>query len=412
MVSKARILVGAVALCGGSVLAACGPDVIDTEAEYGDRGMQKIVSNKITGSVQEWSVQVSATHAVEGNVTFAITNFGSIKHEFLVVKTDFADGEIPLGPDDRFSEDGEGLEVVDEIPEWDVNSTEMLNLDLKAGNYQLLCNIAGHYSAGMHTAFTVESGDGPPGTNPADPGSDEMVVSNDVTGSVSEWAVNVDADGAEAGEVNFTMANEGTIQHEFLVVKTDFADGEIPIDEATNRFSEEMAGIEVVDEIPEWTPGETKSLQLDLDPGNYQLLCNIEGHYGNGMHTGFTVLPKKDPVISNAVSGAVHEWGVNVDADGAKAGDVTFTIANEGTIQHEFLVVKTEFADGEIPLDEATNRFSEDMAGVEVVDEIPEWAAGETQSLTLTLEPGNYQLLCNIEGHYANGMHRRFTVVK
>jgi len=286
---KVRVLAGAVVLCGGSVMAGCGPDVVDTDAQYGDRSPTKMVSNKITGSVSEWVVDVSATHAVEGEVTFAITNFGSIQHEFLVVKTDYELGKIPLGDDDRFSEDMEGIEVVDEIPEWEVNKTEMLTLDLTAGNYQLLCNISGHYEAGMHTSLVVEKGEGTPTTQPAKAGNDEAEVSNDLTGSVSEWAVEVDANTAKAGLVNFTIANKGTIDHEFLVVKTDFEDGQIPIG-ADGKFSEELEGLTVIDEIPEWMARETKELSLMLDPGQYQLVCNIEGHYKNGMHRSFTVI--------------------------------------------------------------------------------------------------------------------------
>lgn len=112
-------------------------------------------------------------------------------------------------------------------------------------------------------------------------------MKNDVEGSVAEWAVEVNAEGAMAGEVTFTIANRGTIDHEFLVVKTDIPVGEIPL--VDDRFEEDAEGIEVIDEIPEFPKGETKTLTLDLEPGNYQLVCNIAGHYAAGMHTGFVV---------------------------------------------------------------------------------------------------------------------------
>lgn len=112
--------------------------------------------------------------------------------------------------------------------------------------------------------------------------------------------------------------------------------------------------------------------------------------------------------MKNEVSGSVTEWAVEVDAEGAMAGDVTFTIANRGTIDHEFLVVKTDIPDGEIPL--VDNRFEEDAEGLEVVDEIPEFPKGETNTLTVNLTAGNYQLLCNIAGHYQAGMHTSFVV--
>lgn len=88
--------------------------------------------------------------------------------------------------------------------------------------------------------------------------------SNDIRGSVREWAVHVDHLQAVEGVVTFTVANEGTIDHEFLVVRTDLPAGEIPVSDG--RFSED--DVEVIDEIPEYEPGETKTLSLDLQAGS------------------------------------------------------------------------------------------------------------------------------------------------
>jgi len=276
-----RLAVGAMAL--SVVIVGCAADPSDVAG--GSETRANVVSNKITGSVEEWKVSTSAGRAQAGEVEFAIANFGTIQHEFLVVKTDIANGKIPLGADNRFSEEGEGLTVIDEISEWAVDEAKVLKVTLDPGNYQLLCNIAGHYANGMHIPFVVEKGSSvaPVKKKPA-----ATVLSNAVTGSVKEWEVDIDAAGAAAGDVTFTMTNNGSIQHEFLVVKTDIADGKIPLG-ADNRFSEEGEGLAVIDEIPEWNIKETKTLTVKLDPGNYQLLCNIEGHYANGMHTAFVV---------------------------------------------------------------------------------------------------------------------------
>ena len=112
---------------------------------------------------------------------------------------------------------------------------------------------------------------------------------------------------------------------------------------------------------------------------------------------------------SNDISGSVKEWVVKTDATTAKAGEVVFTITNDGTIGHEFLVVKTDIASGEIPLD--GDHFAEPTDGIEVIDEIGEFAKGTTESLTLNLDAGNYQLVCNLPDHYSAGMHMEFTVV-
>lgn len=111
---------------------------------------------------------------------------------------------------------------------------------------------------------------------------------------------------------------------------------------------------------------------------------------------------------SSSVTGEVKEWEVAVDKDSVPAGEVTFTITNNGTMEHEFLVVKTDLADGEIPVD--GDHFSENLDSISVIDEIGEFAAGTTEALTVSLEPGNYQLLCNIPAHYSAGMHTAFVV--
>jgi uncharacterized cupredoxin-like copper-binding protein len=110
---------------------------------------------------------------------------------------------------------------------------------------------------------------------------------NFVSGTLQEWKVSVSPNTATAGEVKFTMSNNGTIGHEFLVVKTDILDGKIPLD--GDHFAEPSPGLEVIDEIGEFKPGTTELLVLTLEPGNYQLVCNLPGHYAAGMHTTFVV---------------------------------------------------------------------------------------------------------------------------
>ena len=110
----------------------------------------------------------------------------------------------------------------------------------------------------------------------------------------------------------------------------------------------------------------------------------------------------------NFVSGTLQEWKVAVAPNTATAGEVKFTIENKGTIGHEFLVVKTDILDGKITLD--GDHFAEPSPGLEVIDEIGEFKQGTTELLVLTLEPGNYQLVCNLPGHYAAGMHTSFVV--
>ena len=287
MNTKLSRVVSAALLLGATLfLAACGADPSDISAE--GMNVAEKVANKITGSVGDWFVEVSAGKAEAGEVTFAIANFGSIKHEFLVAKTSYEPGKIPVGANNRFDEEDPGITVVDEIKEWSPNEAKVLRLSLEPGQYELLCNIEAHYANGMWHAFEVIEGDGQAEMSSGGESSDGDAVSNDITGSVSEWAVSVNAQEAKAGDVTFTIKNEGSITHEFLVAKTDIAPGEIPLT-AEGKFDEALEGLEVIDEIKEWPAGETKTLKVTLEPGKYQLLCNIVDHYKAGMWTGFTV---------------------------------------------------------------------------------------------------------------------------
>ena len=138
-------------------VSGCAADATNLGVPHNGDSFEEQTSNKIVGSVEEWKVKISATSAIAGEVTFAIANFGTVPHEFLVVKTDIPLGEIPLGSNNRFDEEAKGLTVVDEISEWQPGTAGVLKVTLEPGNYQLLCNIAGHYKNGMHAAFEVLS---------------------------------------------------------------------------------------------------------------------------------------------------------------------------------------------------------------------------------------------------------------
>jgi uncharacterized cupredoxin-like copper-binding protein len=94
-------------------------------------------------------------------------------------------------------------------------------------------------------------------------------------------------------------------------------------------------------------------------------------------------------------------------ATSAPAGDITFTVKNTGTIEHEVVVLKTD-----TPFDKLAVGTSEPdkVDETDSVGEV-EVPAGETQSFTAKgLTAGNYVLVCNIAKHYALGMRAAFKV--
>jgi uncharacterized cupredoxin-like copper-binding protein len=88
----------------------------------------------------------------------------------------------------------------------------------------------------------------------------------------------------------------------------------------------------------------------------------------------------------------------------AKAGKLTLTLVNDGKVPHELVLLKTGQDAGSLRV--KSGRVSEDAS----VGEVSETAAGATKSTTLTLARGAYVFVCNIPGHYADGMRGTLTV--
>jgi len=117
-----------------------------------------------------------------------------------------------------------------------------------------------------------------------------------------------------------------------------------------------------------------------------------------------------------AVNVTLSEWAIGENVTTAPAGQVKFSVANNGPADvHEFVVIKTDLSLISLPTD-ATGVVNEDATGLEPVDEIEDLAVGATEDLVVTLEPGSYVLICNIyddathEAHYQMGMRNSFTV--
>jgi uncharacterized cupredoxin-like copper-binding protein len=116
-------------------------------------------------TVQEFAVIPAESSAPAGDVTFDVMNEGPDDvHEFVVFKTDLAPDALPTAADGSVDEEGEGVELIDEIEDIAVGDTPTLTVTLDAGSYVFICNIVeeeggetiAHYQQGMRVAFTVE----------------------------------------------------------------------------------------------------------------------------------------------------------------------------------------------------------------------------------------------------------------
>ncbi len=106
---------------------------------------------------------VASRHDVNaGTVSLRVANVGSLVHELVVLPLAAGEqvGSRPVGTDAKVSEDaslGEasntcGAGSGDGI---DPGALGWVTLTLGRGTYELVCNLAGHYAAGMYTELRV-----------------------------------------------------------------------------------------------------------------------------------------------------------------------------------------------------------------------------------------------------------------
>lgn len=103
---------------------------------------------------------------------------------------------------------------------------------------------------------------------------------------------------------------------------------------------------------------------------------------GAGPSVAPTALP------SGVVAVEAEEYAFTPSTLTVPAGEVTFSVKNGGTEEHEFEVFK----------------------GETVVDEVEGLVPGLTKPLTVTLEAGEYTYMCKLNGHDILGMKGTITV--
>jgi uncharacterized cupredoxin-like copper-binding protein len=105
---------------------------------------------------RNFAIAPAQTSVPAGLVDLAVTDRGPSAHEMLIFQTDLPADKLPLGPDGRVDESGDGvLKLFDSGDNIDVGTTKTFHIALAAGHYVMICNLPGHYLAGMHTALTV-----------------------------------------------------------------------------------------------------------------------------------------------------------------------------------------------------------------------------------------------------------------
>jgi uncharacterized cupredoxin-like copper-binding protein len=108
-----------------------------------------------------------------------------------------------------------------------------------------------------------------------------------LTLSLYEWKV-IAPTTIKAGKTSYTISNYGTAPHELLVFKSDLKPAAYPTDAAGN-IKEEGGGVALVSDGENIDPAGSQVRTIDLSPGTYLFVCNIPGHFKQGMFTVVTV---------------------------------------------------------------------------------------------------------------------------
>ena len=163
-------------------------------------------------------------------------------------------------------------------------------------------------------------------------------------------------------------------------------------------------------ETGDMEPGTSMLMTLDLSQGHYAVVCNLVGHYANGMHEDFWVTPRGSTPVTVALGESdPNTMYIHLSQPFVPAGTVSFIVTNEGTETHEFVVLQTETPAADFPIvsfEGERNRIDEDAKGVTNVGETGDMDLGTSMMMTLDLSKGHFAVVCNLPGHYRKGMHQ------
>ena len=110
--------------------------------------------SQVVAELADYKITVNVPSVKAGQIKIGVRNLGAMEHSFQVLKTDVPQDKLPVdGASAKAKEDGK----VGEIASIPAGKSAAVTLDLAPGKYVFICNIAGHYSLGMHTGFTVDA---------------------------------------------------------------------------------------------------------------------------------------------------------------------------------------------------------------------------------------------------------------
>lgn len=109
------------------------------------------------GMMGMMSIRTDQATVKAGTVRFVVTNWSrSLIHEVIVVAVENLNAPLPYNYGEaRIPEDQ--VRVIGEVEGLQPNGSGSIEVSLPAGNYLLICNVPGHFAAGMVAPLTVTS---------------------------------------------------------------------------------------------------------------------------------------------------------------------------------------------------------------------------------------------------------------
>lgn len=101
------------------------------------------------------AIRINHDSVKAGEIHFDVTNWSrGMIHELLVVNVDKPDAPLPYNYA-QAKVDEDQVKVLGDTDNLEPNASASLDVTLTPGTYMLICNVPGHYAAGMATPLTV-----------------------------------------------------------------------------------------------------------------------------------------------------------------------------------------------------------------------------------------------------------------
>lgn len=122
------------------------------------------------------------------------------------------------------------------------------------------------------------------------------------------------------------------------------------------------------------------------------------------------------PVLTGRVHVHLDEWSVAPEPASTEGPvTVTFEGHNHGQFPHQVVVIETDRPADDLPMERGkvdVDDAGREMLSIDVPAADPDAGREGRQVGTIDLRPGRYVLICNIAGHYQQGMYAEFQVTK